>query len=311
MAVSTPVTTQTFVRLQPALATGTISANGGSVSLSSSNLGGFGTVKIQTLDTYSGTWEVQCSANGSTYDADAELKLTAADGSTTVTSVTDAVGIWDVGNAGGCRSVRVIATAGFAATNVTLVISATQTGGAGSGGGGGGASDTEMPDAAALADNTANPTVPGVASFNMCFDGVTWDRCPSGDGGLGTATSNTGRMVLAQTSIFRSMDLDLTEEDIKTSAGEVCSIYAVNTSATAAYIKFYNATAANVSVGTTTPVLTFWLPATGAANPPLNISLPGCLAFGTAISAAATAGFADTDVVDTGANAVIINVGYR
>lgn len=40
--------------------------------------------------------------------------------------------------------------------------------------------DTEMPAAAALADNTANPTVPGVAAFLMCYDGATWDRCQGG-----------------------------------------------------------------------------------------------------------------------------------
>ncbi len=40
--------------------------------------------------------------------------------------------------------------------------------------------NTEMPDAAALADNMANPTVPGVSAFLMCFDGTTWDRCLMG-----------------------------------------------------------------------------------------------------------------------------------
>lgn len=40
--------------------------------------------------------------------------------------------------------------------------------------------DTEMPAAAALADNTANPTVPAVAAFLMCYDGSTWDRCQGG-----------------------------------------------------------------------------------------------------------------------------------
>lgn len=39
-----------------------------------------------------------------------------------------------------------------------------------------GAVDTELPAAAALADNTANPTVPAVAAFIMGFDGTTWDR---------------------------------------------------------------------------------------------------------------------------------------
>lgn len=37
--------------------------------------------------------------------------------------------------------------------------------------------DTEMPAAAALADNTANPTVPAVGAYMMCYDGSTWDRC--------------------------------------------------------------------------------------------------------------------------------------
>lgn len=31
---------------------------------------------------------------------------------------------------------------------------------------------------AALADNTANPTVPSLGAYMMCFDGATWDRCP-------------------------------------------------------------------------------------------------------------------------------------
>lgn len=44
--------------------------------------------------------------------------------------------------------------------------------------------DSELPTAAALADNTANPTVPGVGAFAMVFDGTTWDRAPgtSADG---------------------------------------------------------------------------------------------------------------------------------
>jgi len=36
--------------------------------------------------------------------------------------------------------------------------------------------DTELPAAAALADDTANPTVPGVGAFAMVYDGSTWDR---------------------------------------------------------------------------------------------------------------------------------------
>lgn len=39
-----------------------------------------------------------------------------------------------------------------------------------------GAVDTELPAAAALADATANPTVPAVGAFNMVWNGTTWDR---------------------------------------------------------------------------------------------------------------------------------------
>jgi hypothetical protein len=66
--------------------------------------------------------------------------------------------------------------------------------------------DTELPTAAALADDTANPTVPGVGAFGLVWDGVTWDRAPgtSADGALvnlganndvtvtGTVTANAG-----------------------------------------------------------------------------------------------------------------------
>lgn len=41
-----------------------------------------------------------------------------------------------------------------------------------------GAVDTELPAAAALSDNFANPTAPGVGAFNMVWDGATWDRAP-------------------------------------------------------------------------------------------------------------------------------------
>lgn len=70
-----------------------------------------------------------------------------------------------------------------------------------------GAVDTELPAAAALADNAANPTAPAVGAFGMVWDGSTWDRLPgsSTDGALvnmganndvtitgGTITANLG-----------------------------------------------------------------------------------------------------------------------
>ena len=45
--------------------------------------------------------------------------------------------------------------------------------------------DSELPAAAALADATANPTVPAVGGFLMGYNGTTWDR---------VRTANTGRL---------------------------------------------------------------------------------------------------------------------
>jgi hypothetical protein len=40
--------------------------------------------------------------------------------------------------------------------------------------------DSELPAPTTLADNTANPTLPAVAAYIMCWDTATWDRCPGG-----------------------------------------------------------------------------------------------------------------------------------
>jgi len=45
-----------------------------------------------------------------------------------------------------------------------------------------GAVDTELPAAAALADNMANPTAPAVGAHGLLWDGVTWDRAVNGGG---------------------------------------------------------------------------------------------------------------------------------
>lgn len=207
-----PAAAQTFVRLQPVFTSDTISANADLVELRSESVGGFGSVKIQTLDSYTGTWEVQCSVNGTTYDAAAELKMSAADSTSTVTSVSDEIGIWDVSNAGGCRAIRVIATAGFAATDTVVVISATQAGGGGGGGGGGGTvsvsdgTDTALVSAGGelqvscgncsgsgvshVDDAAFTPASDDVVPLAGVFDDVTPDSVNEGDAGAARMSAN-------------------------------------------------------------------------------------------------------------------------
>jgi hypothetical protein len=107
-------------------------------------------------------------------------------------------------------------------------------------------------------------------------------------------------------TIFRSIDLDETEEEIKATAGQVFGWYIFNAAAATSFVKFYNATAANVTVGTTTPVLTIPVPSGSAAN----VFTETGIAFGTAITAAATTGVADADTTGPAATEVIINVFY-
>ena len=90
-------------------------------------------------------------------------------------------------------------------------------------------------------------------------------------------------------SIYRTIDLDESEEEVKASAGQLFGWYLYNAAASARYLKFYNATAANVTVGSTTPVLTIPVAAGAAAN----VEFSNGIAFGTAISVAVTTGLAD------------------
>jgi hypothetical protein len=111
---------------------------------------------------------------------------------------------------------------------------------------------------------------------------------------------------------YKNLDVDETEDEVKGTAGKVFWVHAINLTAVKQYLKFYNATAANVTVGTTTPVLTFPIPTmadTNGAGFTINFGDAG-VQFTTAITIAATTAFADNDTGAPAANAVIVNLGY-
>lgn len=112
--------------------------------------------------------------------------------------------------------------------------------------------------------------------------------------------------------VFRSIDLDETEEEVKATAGQVFGIIAINTATTPRYLKFYNATAATVVVGTTAPVLTIPIPAQSSGNGAgLILTLESGIEFDTAICVAATTGVADANTGAPGTNEVVVNVFYK
>jgi hypothetical protein len=176
-------------------------------------------------------------------------------------------------------------------------------------------------DKVALADDAA--FTPGTSNVNMAgfqADETATDSVDEGDAGAARMTLDRKQIVTLQPhtagglSIFRSLDLDETEEDVKTSAGCLYKLRITNRVVTARYVKLYNATAANVTVGTTTPIDTIVVPAAGSADlaTVLTENFGGLgLTFDTALSLAATTGFADNDTGAPGANDIIVSAYYK
>lgn len=126
-------------------------------------------------------------------------------------------------------------------------------------------------------------------------------------GDVGLAPRTSGGM-----TIHRSLDLDESEEEVKATAGQVYGLWFTNTATTTRWLKFYNDTAANVSVGTTTPVITIGLP--GNTSDDISGALFGGglgIPFSTAICAAATTGVADADTGAPAANDVVVNIFFK
>lgn len=111
-------------------------------------------------------------------------------------------------------------------------------------------------------------------------------------------------------SLFRSIDLDESEEEVKATAGTVYGLWFSNMATSSRFLKFYNATAANVTVGTTTPVLTLALPGNASDDISGVFSIAQGIKFDTAITVAATTAIADNDTGAPSANDVIVNVFY-
>lgn len=126
-----------------------------------------------------------------------------------------------------------------------------------------------------------------------------------GDVGLSGARTSGG------TTLYKNIDVDESEDQVKATAGQVYWINAINLRTSPLYLKLYNATAASVVVGTTVPDLTFAVPSAGSANGAgFVLTVPNGIAFSTAITVAATTGVADADSGAPSANELILNMGY-
>lgn len=168
-----------------------------------------------------------------------------------------------------------------------------------------------------MADNSSLNTATGAETYaSDDINGVKYWRTKIGTGADGTyydasAVNPIPAMLMgtldAALTVFKTVDLDESEEAVKASAGNVYGWYIANLSATTRYVKFYNGTVAGVTVGHTEPRLTLPLPAGAAAN----LVFPSPLTFSIGITIAATTGPADNNTGAPAANEIIANVFYK
>jgi hypothetical protein len=111
---------------------------------------------------------------------------------------------------------------------------------------------------------------------------------------------------MSDANIGLNIDVDETEDAIKTSPGDIVGWFIFNAAAAAVYVKFYDATVADTVVGTTVPRLVIPIPGGSASNIAWETPLP----FYSAITIAATTGPTTADVGAPAPNQVIANVRY-
>ncbi|MGH2596138.1 MAG: hypothetical protein ACRDH7_09265 [Actinomycetota bacterium] len=169
--------------------------------------------------------------------------------------------------------------------------------------------DTIFVDDAAFTPATSKVSMAGFQADETATDSVD-----EGDAGAGRMTLDRKLIVTPEPhtkgglSVANDIDVDESEDDVKTSAGQLYNIYAYNGHASAVrYLRFYNATAANTTVGTTATFLgPFPIPPGSAFVFNSSFGIP----FDTALCVAATTGVAANDTGAPGANDVQVVLGY-
>ena len=107
---------------------------------------------------------------------------------------------------------------------------------------------------------------------------------------------------------YKFIDLDESEEQVDSGSGELVAIWVANASSSARYLKIYDGLASAVTVGTTTPNLTFLIP---PSNGGFYMRIPSNgWSYSSGVTVAATTGVADADTGAPGANEVIGAVFY-
>ena len=105
-------------------------------------------------------------------------------------------------------------------------------------------------------------------------------------------------------STYRSLDLGVTGQVIKSGAGQLYGWYIANNADAARFVKLYDK--ATAPTGADTPIATIQVPAASAANAFSDLGI----SFHHGISARASTAIADNDTGAPSANDVVINLFY-
>ena len=110
------------------------------------------------------------------------------------------------------------------------------------------------------------------------------------------------------TDALINLDIDESEDDVKTSAGKLYGFTITNLHTATVYLKFFNATAANTTVGSTAPKLVYAIPASSGLTKDLTAGID----FTTAICVAAMLGVSNADATAIPSpNLVVGTIDYK
>lgn len=112
-------------------------------------------------------------------------------------------------------------------------------------------------------------------------------------------------------SIFRHLDLDETKREVKSTAGRLCGWFITNRSAADIFVKFYNSAASGVTIGSTTPVLTFCVPGNSVSHVGAAVLSDRGITFSSGITVACLTGVADSNTSGPAANECVANIFYE
>lgn len=155
--------------------------------------------------------------------------------------------------------------------------------------------------------STITPADGDWAPLRVDANGAQWVQLA---GALSASTDGVylGASATGGATGLRNLDIDESEDDVKTSAGKLYGFTITNLHTATVYVKFFNATAASVTYGSTTPYLVYAIPASTG----LTKDLAAGIDFSTAISVGASLGVADADATAIpSANLVVGTIDYK